>query len=161
MIKVGEIDAMEKIPKKELLSRLEKEAPDFLAALIHLEIPPSNDRLNVPVINTTDKLEAEKSNRSPFEAFLEEFCYHVPGKMMTVAELHSAFTATLTPEMAQKFSKIEMNRQLPPHFPKGRNPKNSQFSIGNISLEPFNPAVDPQGVVLVLEGEKLVPKSRV
>ncbi|MGI0016509.1 MAG: primase-helicase family protein, partial [Nitrososphaera sp.] len=54
MIHVGD-KPTEQVPKRFLLRQLEKEAPDFLGAIMSLEIPESESRLRVPVIETTDK----------------------------------------------------------------------------------------------------------
>ena len=61
---VEPINPLELIPKKKLIPLLEKEASDFLADIMNLELPPSNDRLNVPVIETDDKVMLQRLNET-------------------------------------------------------------------------------------------------
>lgn len=137
MIYVPEIDPLDMIPKKKLIPMLESEAADFLAELLRLEIPPSDDRLNVPMIATTAKRESENMNRTPLELFLSEKCHYVPGEMMSVAEFYAAFEKWADPNDLAYWTKIRIGRELPQQFPKGRNPADGVHCIGNIS---FNPA---------------------
>ena len=79
---VEPIDPMELIPKKRLMPLLEKEASDFLAAITNLELPPSNDRLNVPVVETADKQMLQKLNETPLERFLADELVPCSGNMV-------------------------------------------------------------------------------
>jgi hypothetical protein len=85
------------IPKKVLMRQLEKEAADFLGAIIHLEIPDSDSRLNVPFIDTGDKLSAALQQRSMVHEFIDECCFPTPGKHIKLAEFHERFLAWLDP----------------------------------------------------------------
>jgi hypothetical protein len=160
MIFVDELDPTQKIPKKVLLQKLEKEAPDFLAALVNLELPPSNDRLNVPVIATEDKKQAEMANRTLLQMFLDEHCYYVKGETVSVANFHAAFIVSIEPQYAEKWSKVRVGREMPKHFPKGRNPKDGQWHFGNLSFVPFDPAKNPEQPELIVVGDKLVPNDK-
>ncbi len=110
------------------------EAPDFLAEIMALEIPPSNDRLAVPVIVTDEKLSMEQSNKQPLQTFLEEQCFKIDGASMPFAELYNKFYDWLDPLWRSKYSKITFGRELPPTFPKGRMHGTPAFYIGNISM---------------------------
>ena len=132
MCYVGALDPIELIPKKQLLPILEKEAPDFLAAIMSLELPPSNDRLNVPVIMTEDKYLAQELNQDEFERFLVEKCVSAQGHWLKFSDVYDKFVEALDPNEAHKWSKIRVGRSLPPNFPKGRNQKDGQYYIGNI-----------------------------
>lgn len=137
MILVEDLELENLIPKKLLLPMLEAEAPDFLAEILGIELPISNDRLNIPVIITQDKIAAEAANISLLELFIIEKCHHSPGYMIPVGEFHEAFQLWLDPTVAQQWGKIRLGREMPPKFPKGRLPSNSQFHFGNISWEPI------------------------
>lgn len=137
MIRVDALAPESRIPKKHLISILEREAPDFLSELLHLEIPPSNDRLNLPVIETAEKQETARMNKTSLQVFLDSHCFEVSGKWIKLSEFWDKFILFLDPDEAQLWTKTKLGRELPPHFPKGRNPKDAQFYIGNISFSPF------------------------
>jgi len=149
VIQVMPIDPSELIPKKQLIPMLQKEAPDFLAALLNLEIPPSNDRLNVPVIDTIEKESIEHSNETLLEMFLRENCYHVTGSMIAVKEFFERFQEWCPAEYISEWSKIRIGREMPPQYCKGRSKKNAAWYYGNISWEPRRP------------GEPILPKLTV
>lgn len=125
------------IPKAELLTLLEKEAPDFITAILNLELPKSDDRLNLPVIETEDKADAMDVNRTPVEVFIKEKCHEVPGKSITLQEFYEAYIAWLDPlDRVNWSNKQKVSRAMPDRFPKGRLSGTSSWSWGNISFEP-------------------------
>ena len=132
MVHVDNLEPEQLIPKKELIPQLEKEAPDFLAEILNLEIPPSNDRLNVPALATDDKRIVENLNKTQLQLFIEDRCREVPGCMIKVSEFFDQFREWLDPDELHRWSKIRIGRELPPQFPKGRNHKDGQFYIGNL-----------------------------
>lgn len=132
MIYVPELE--EVIPKRDLIQRLEKEAPDFLAEILTLEIPQSNDRLNLPILATDDKLTATKANQSLLELFIDEQCHYIPGSVISVAEFYDEFHKWLDPNDRYDWSKIKIGREMPKRFPKGRLTTNAQWHYGNISF---------------------------
>lgn len=136
MIYVPELSLTSMIPKKDLLPLLEKEAPDFLAAVLKMEIPPSNDRLNVPVITTSDKLELQLSNSSPVEIFFAEKYHKSNGEMILYGELYEAFKVYVGPLEEPNWSKKKFGQEIPSHFPRGRRQGDSQICVGNISNTP-------------------------
>jgi hypothetical protein len=141
------------IPKKELIPRLEKEAPDFLSVLLNLELPYSHDRLNIPVIETEDKKSAQAANRSLLEEWLDDCCHYSPGCWIKYADLYAAFKEWADPNYHFEWSMVRFGKELPKHkFPKGRNPKDAQWYIGNISFE----AEPDTGKIYKLDGDKLV-----
>ena len=133
MINVPPIDPLELIPRKHFIPLLEKEAPDFLGDILSIEIPPSNDRLNIPVIETADKDIIQQLNMNPLESFLNEKCRKSYGSMIKFSDFFDTFKAWLDPDDIQKWSIIKVGRHLPPQFPKGRIRKSGQFHIGNIT----------------------------
>ncbi len=138
MILVPDLLPEEKIPKKMFMQRLMAEAPHFLAEILKLEIPPSNDRLNVPVIVTAEKAEAQRMNMSPVETFLMEKVHPVSGKVIKYGELYELFKQWADPSDVVYFTKQKFGRELPPHYPKGRLPSDGSFYVGNVSLESYN-----------------------
>jgi hypothetical protein len=148
------------IPKSDLIKQLQKEAPDFLAAVLTMELPKSCDRNNVPVIVTEEKKRAEKLNQTELEQFLEESTYPVSGEWLKVSDLHERFQEWLDPDRITVWTKIKMNRELLRlGYAKGRSSKDKgQWYIGNISWSPRDPGseIKPR---LVLSGEMLVPEG--
>ena len=123
------------IPKKELIVRLEKEAPDFIASLLHLELPRSIDRLNLPVINTGDKETIQEQNESALETFMREKIFVVPGELITVKDFYDSFISWLDPDEAHNWSKIRVGKEMLTKYPKGRRPEDGHWSFGNISFK--------------------------
>jgi hypothetical protein len=137
MVFVGDLDLMDMIPKPRLIDNLKKEAPDFLAEILNLEIPESPSRLNLPIIETDKKLATALANQSLLELFISEKCHSVNGKMIKFSEFYDAFKAWIPAEQWDHWSKHKVGRELPvERFPKGRvAAEASQFYIGNISWE--------------------------
>ena len=135
MVHVPVIDLLDMIPKKQLHLQLEQEAGAFLNELLELELPPTDDRLNVPVVDTAIKIETAESNRTALEVFLDEEVYHVPGAVVLYSNLFTKFQEWLDPNEIHLWSKIKFGRELPSKYPKGRY-ENSQFHVGNLSFTP-------------------------
>jgi hypothetical protein len=150
-IHVQDLDPIQMVPKKKLLVSLEKEAPDFLASILNLELPETNDRLNIPVITTSDKLMAEKANRSMLEIYIEDHCQYVPGEMVKFGELYDRFKEWLDPNQIDRWSKIRVGRELPQRHPKGRAHGDGQFYVGNLAFE----HKDSTKPLLIVEGDYL------
>lgn len=154
---VQPLDPLSKIPKNEFIEKLKKEAPDFLAEVLNLEVPTSNDRLRVPVIITSDKLSATESNMTPLERFLKEHCHYVPGKMIKYSEFYAKFKESVDPNEAMDWSQIRVGKNLPPQFPKGRLlTDGGQYYIGNISFSEKDD-MEPELSRLMLISDKLMP----
>ena len=116
---------------------LEREAPDFLAAVTKLELPASHDRLNVPVINTAEKEATAAMNMSEVERFIAEQCHKVLGESIKFGLFYDRFSAWLDPNDVISWSKVKVGRELPPEHPRGRATWDTgQFHIGNLSFEP-------------------------
>ena len=157
MAYVGKLDPLDLIPKKELMSRLRQEAPYFLRHVLSLELPPSNDRLNIPIIETEQKKQAGKANQTLLEKFISEKCYHVAGAAIPFKEFWEKFQDYLLDEQDKIFwSKIKTSKSLPPEYPSGTPHGCNNKHIGNISWTPFKPG-DIPSPMLVLRGDALVP----
>lgn len=154
---VDELQPLDKIPKKAILQSLEKEAPDFIAALLNLEIPQSNDRLNVPVISTEEKQRAVQATQTQLEMFIEDKCFNVPGETIPYGIFYDEFAAWLPTSAIQNWPKIKVGRELPRQFPKGRG-TNNVVMVGNLA---FNKAEEGKPVkpALICRDDKLVPNN--
>lgn len=134
MINVLPLSIEELIPKKVLIPLLEKEAPDFLAAVMSLELPPSHDRLNLPVIETEDKALAMEVNKTPLEQFIDEQCFLIDGECILFSEFYDKFIKWLDPNERDFWTKIRLSRMLPSTVTQGRSVSNNQKMVGNISF---------------------------
>jgi hypothetical protein len=147
---VEPIDPLKLIPKKQFIPLLEKEANDFLAAILHLEIPPSNDRLNVPVIATADKMMLQKLNETPLERFIADELIPCPGAMIKQSEFYERFQDWLDPEDKRNWSKIRVGREIPTQFPRARQRGTGQFYIGNIAWK--EDKIEPETKLIIIDG---------
>jgi hypothetical protein len=145
---VEPLDPIEMIPKKLLIPLLEKEAPDFLGALMNLELPPSNDRLNVPVIETEDKLMLQKLNETPLERFITDNCVFKDGALIKFSEFFDKFTDSLDFEDRNNWSKIRVSRELSSTVPRGRQHGTGQFYLGNIAWRDFENEILDHKIIL-------------
>lgn len=152
MMYVDELAPTDKIPKKLFMQLLQKEAADFIAELLRVEIPESNDRLNVPVIATEEKIRAQQASQSYLEMFLSEKCYHVPGEMILFSEFVHDFQEWLPGNERDNWNMKAISQCLPHQYVKGRHTTTNQVMIGNISK---NKDAKPK-TVLVIRNEKLV-----
>lgn len=135
MINVPELAADKLVAKRDLMIQLEKEAPDFLASILSLEIPDYNDRMRIPVIQTSDKVSAEHESLNQLELFIEEKCFYRPGVMVLYSEFYNKFRDWLDVQYVDEWSQIKVGKLLDKdRFPKGRD-SSSQFHIGNISFK--------------------------
>lgn len=124
------------IPKHELLTRLKKEAPDFLAHVLGIELPDSRDRLGLPIVETADKIKASEVNMTEVDLFLDEVCHEAPGHVIKYSVLYDRFKEWIDPAKSGQWSMIQFGRKLPQKFPKGRVKQAAgDWYIGNISFE--------------------------
>lgn len=153
-VNVPPLNPMELIPKKILLTMLVKEAPDFLRAVLSLELPQVVDRLSLPVLSTYEKTIAEQANRSLLEEYIDDNTWYHPGSSVKFSEFFDRFKLWLDPQDIRLWSKIRVGRELPSQFPKGRVMKeDGQFYIGNMVLE--QPKVASTSKPLIVINDKL------
>lgn len=153
VIYVEPLKAVNMIPKKRLIPQLEKEAPDFLASVLNLELPESPDRLNIPVVSTGEKSSAESMNRNPIQEFIEEECCSVKGEAIRLGDFFDKFIRWIDKSRLSRWdTKHKVSKHLPPQYPKGRLRKDNHVYIGNLS---FTPSED-KDYRYVLEGDHLV-----
>lgn len=132
MCYVGKLTLTQMIPKKKMWPLLDKEASNFLAALLNLEIPESDDRLHIPVINTQDKKHTEQSNMSPLETFIADHCVAEDGYKILFSEFFGKFIRDIDQSELDKWSKNKVGRNIPPNFPKAVSTQDASIWIGNI-----------------------------
>lgn len=155
MCRVDPLDADKHIAKRDYLEMLRKEAPDFLSHILRLEVPRVNDRLAIPVIETEDKVKASKLNQNELQAFLEEHCYFVSGRMILLGEFYDRFMEWLDPERKTFWTKQKISRHMPSEIVKGRWMQDkARHYYGNVSWTPKNPEDAPEPKLSV-NGEKL------
>jgi hypothetical protein len=124
------------VPKHILFERLVKEAPDFLAELLRLEIPPPCDRLRIPTLETADKVAAIDVNQNALERFLQEKCFYSPGKVMLLSDFYDAFIGWCDPQEALNWAtKQSVSRKMPDRYAKGRIAGSASWYWANISLD--------------------------
>jgi len=135
MVHVPKIPVMELIAKKSIIPLLEKEAPDFLAEILNIELPVSPDRLNLPVIETEEKLNTMEMNKSQLDLFIAEYCVLDHGSCIKFSDFHAQFMSFCDPQEAEKWGKINTGKEIPPEFVKARHRKDAQLYIGNIKFK--------------------------
>lgn len=160
MCYVDSLDPTEQIPKRQLIGLLEREAPDFLGEIFNLELPPSNDRLNIPPLETEDKTLASKMRQSPLEAFIEEQCKSVNGCVIKFGDFYNAYMLWCSENNIEVWSKIRVGKELPSQYPKGRIRSTGQHYIGNVwwldrEYEPYLETNFINGQRIILRGEYL------
>jgi hypothetical protein len=139
---VPSLNPLDLIPKGKLIDKLEDEAPNFLAQMLQLEIPESNDRLAIPVISTEEKNVIQQMNRTPLDQFLYEKTQNVDGCWIKFSDFYEKLQHWLDPEDFAKHTKIFVGKSLPPQYPKGRSTKNAQFYIGNVAWKDDTEAIE-------------------
>lgn len=153
---VDSLEPADLVPKRHFIRMLEKEAPDFLASILALEIPESNDRLLVPVLETADKRQVQQTNQTQLELFLDAECKPCVGANLKFSDFYDKLIQWMEPSEVNYWSKIKVGRDLPPQFPRGRLKKTGQFHIGNIT---WKESECPPGVRLTVHGDYLEPET--
>lgn len=158
MVYVDALDPIDLIPKKLLVPLLEKEAPDFLAEILNMELPVSNDRLNVPVVETSDKEFQQRINSTPLQEFLREKIVATDGCKILISEFYDQFTLFCDPNERSEWSKRKVSKEMPRDIVKGRSTKDPNWYYGNIWWKDREPPPDRDKGKYVLNGEMLAVK---
>ena len=142
--------------KYDLIERCKKEASDFLGAIFSMDLPKSQDkRLNLPIIETSEKQELQKANQNPLETFLDEKCFYTPGEIIEFSEFHDEFSRWLDPSELSYWTKIRTGKSMPDTYPKGRRLSDNHLCLGNIAWE----QIDSTKIPLIVKNNKLIPKG--
>jgi len=99
------------IPKKTLMTRLQAESPDFIAELLRLELPRPPDRLNLPVIETSDKSAAQAATRDELQQFLLEHVEVCNGSYILFSEMFEKFKSQNDNMTNSRWSPIRFGRE--------------------------------------------------
>lgn len=91
MIEVKPLDAEQIIPKREFMDHLTTEAPDFLAAMLAMELPKPESRFNIPVLETFDKAQAQEMSRTPIEDFFNTVLREIQGQVISVQNAYEEY----------------------------------------------------------------------
>jgi hypothetical protein len=142
MIYVQSIDVISLIPKRDIITELEKEAPDFINGILKIEVPPSTDRLNVPVIHTGEKKTLQLANETSLEAFLREKCVEAKGQRIKLSEFGVRFHDFLEATEAGEWSLRRITKVLPQWILKGNDPKTNQVYLGNVWWSDKDPLIE-------------------
>lgn len=136
MIQVDKLENL--IPKYKFKTQLEKEAPDFLASILNLELPETNDRLNIPILDTQVKTQTQDNNIPIIEQFIAECCFETGGHCVSLKEFHFKFVQWLGPAGIH-YTTRRVSSELPPKYPKARSKTDGQITIGNLAFEDKQP----------------------
>lgn len=125
-------DLQNVIPKRELIQKLEKEAPDFLRHILDIELPTPDDRLNIPCLYTAEKVKLQEMNQNPVLEFLKEHTKNAPGYSISYANLWEKFRKHFN---HPNWGKRRMGDAMPPEYPKGRMASDgNNIHFGNIAF---------------------------
>jgi len=138
MIRVPVLEQV--VPKRDFIPMLEKEAANFLGAIMQLELPRSNDRLNVPVIETAEKSAAIEYNKTSLQSFIEGHTFPVAGEVIAFTIFYDKFLDWLDASEVSDWSKKKVSHDFPPHYPKGAATwDGNKLYVGNIAWEDKKP----------------------
>ena len=129
------VDVAPSVSKDDFMEKLKKEAPDFLASVLKLELPKSTDRLNIPVIDSESKAQIISKTRNLLQEFIIEHCYMIPGNRITLANFHTGFQKWLDPSERYTWTKHKISKEMPSHIIKGRDKVTSAWCWANISFD--------------------------
>lgn len=123
------------IAREQLFERMDKEAPYFLYQLLKLELPPSRDRLNVPVIDTQWKQEIMQGNSNDLVEFLEEFCTVELGTCVQYAHFYNIFQNWLTsPASKNYWTRRRLSMMWPEPILSGKIDNLNLYFIANLKF---------------------------
>jgi phage/plasmid-associated DNA primase len=123
------------LPKKAFFQNLQDEAPAFLEKILTLELPETESRLKIPVLETEEKLTQKEANLDVLSSFLEDRCYRIEGSSISFADFYSAFTEYCPPDERRNWPRQRVSRNLPISIPRGKMGGDGSIFIGNISLK--------------------------
>ena len=130
MIQAYKIENM--VPKKEFNRLLMKEMSDFLAMILRYKIPPTNDRLRVPVVTTSIKVQVTTGNMNAIEEFLESEIIYEDGYLISFADFHLMFLETVDEADRASWHKKAVSKALPPEILKGKATNPNRVALFNV-----------------------------
>jgi hypothetical protein len=138
----------EEIPKHVMLDRLANEAGAFLHTLLHLDIPPTEGRLRLPIITTMEKEDMERAAMSPLERYLDEEMEPHEGALILFSDFFDRFREWLQPQERPLYSPIKVGRDWSyADYPKGIWGGEGKTYIGNIRFKDGTCSAEEQGAI--------------
>jgi hypothetical protein len=135
------------IGREKMKESLRKEAPQFLATLLSLPLPPVIGRMRLPVIETANKIRSQEFHKDELEQFFAECCFRANGETVLFKEFYDKFYEWLPAETRAGWNRQKCNKSLPHDYPTWLN-NQKQKVIGNISFsEPKDTDAKPCVVV--------------
>jgi len=113
--------------------RCQDEAPCFIQTLLTKEIPKSNSRLRLPVLDTEEKIIEQNKNIDALTEFIKDCVYEVPGEKILLRDVYEKFINWLDPIERGNWSLRLMAKRIP--FLRGKYGQNNDTYIGNIGWE--------------------------
>jgi hypothetical protein len=132
MVYVNELPEGELIGKTALFAKLEKEAPDFLAELLRLEIPECVDRLRMPALDTQDKTAVAEGNEEHTNEFLDYIIEPAPGQIIPFGELYRDYVSWCEENGIPVLSNKAFSKAIPPNIPKARHRSNARLHVADV-----------------------------
>jgi hypothetical protein len=132
----------EEIPKGKFQELLKVEAPHFMRTLLDFEIPDSQGRFMLPIIETVGKTEAAESNVDELDAFISDNCKKIPGQAVKFTEFKEKFHDSLEDYQKPDWSTHAIKKRLSENYPVAKGAKANQVLIGNMSFD-FNAKPGP------------------
>ena len=128
----------QKIAKPKMEMFLDQEAPHFLYTIMRMDLPPTIDRLRLPVVATASKREAEEANQTSLERFIAECCERTPDEHALFSEFYDRFQTWLdAPDHASEkgaWSKVRVGRELPVRHQKFNGNYHRTY-VSNLTLK--------------------------
>lgn len=118
--------------KDDMFGILKEEAPAFLWYLLNTPVPPTNERLRIPAINSATKEDQMDANLSRLEWFTREFCEPAEGMLLQWSEFYDKFLANVEVSQRTFWSQKRVRSEMSADFPRGKYGKDGQVHIGNI-----------------------------
>lgn len=137
-ITVVEVSPLRKIiPKAIMEDYLQKEAPFFLKQVTDITLPSPIDRLRIPMLSSSAKIDLEKMSMTSVEACAAEFLRPCPGARVSVQDFYAQYKEFCGTSNKNTESVISVGRQLKNRsdiYLIGRGRGNQTF-IGNVTMK--------------------------
>lgn len=127
----------EEIPRHFMDMKLKEETPFLLDRLLKKEIPPTDGRLRIPVIDSNIKVQLEQSNVDALKYFINNYCTYDSGAIISFNDFYTEFLKSVDQSEMGQWSKISVGRKFPitEKYPRGRYGNGGHNHIGNMRVE--------------------------
>jgi hypothetical protein len=128
-----------KIPTEQLREGLHNEAPAFMYTLLNKHLPPADNRLYLPILDTQVKQSTLEAKKSPFEQFCQDCVFEVDGGLTNTSHLYDTASNWIKEHFgvadADYWTQRRMQQSIPMHWVKGLNGIERKTYFANITLE--------------------------